>query len=253
MMISRIEFSAYMDALLEPNRFKDYCPNGLQVAGCEQIKTLVTGVTASQALIDAAIGLGADTILVHHGYFWRGEDPCIVGIKQRRLKQLLLNDINLIAYHLPLDAHATLGNNVQLARLLSLKIEGTVPNTGEPNLALFGQLELAQTGDELAKTITRVLGRTPLFIQGHDRVNSTIAWCSGSAQSYIEQAAALGVDVFISGEISEQTVHLARELGINYIAAGHHATERYGVQALGEHLAEKFALNHTFVDIDNPV
>jgi len=252
-MISRVECLSYLDALLKPNLFKDYCPNGLQVAGCEKISRLVTGVTASQALLDAAIDLGADTILVHHGYFWRGEEPCIVGIKQRRLKKLLLNDVNLLAYHLPLDAHSVLGNNVQLAKLLGVTIEGAVPYTGEPALALYGQLERVQTSDELIATITQSLGRQPLFIQGHDRVNSSIAWCSGSAQGYIEQAAAMGVDVFISGEISEQTVHLARELGINYFAAGHHATERYGVQALGEHLAEKFALTHTFIDIDNPV
>lgn len=252
-MISRTECLTYLDSLLTPTKFRDYCPNGLQVEGRRHITKLVTGVTASQALIDAAIAVNADTILVHHGYFWRGEDPCIQGVKQRRLKQLLSNDINLIAYHLPLDAHATLGNNVQLALRLGINTEGTIAETGEPNIALYGQLPSALTAAEFANELAQKLGRSPLFIQADDRSMRRIGWCSGAAQGYIEQAAAAGLEGFVSGEISEQTVHLARELGIHYFAAGHHATERYGVLALGEHLSSQFDLQHHFIDIDNPV
>jgi len=252
-MITRTECLSYLENVLEPDKFQDYCPNGLQVAGSEYINTLVTGVTASQDLLDAALDLKADTILVHHGYFWRGENPCIVGIKQKRLKQLLANNINLIAYHLPLDAHPVMGNNAQLAKLLDIEVDGSIADTGSPNIALYGHLSSGVTTAEFVKKINHSLKRKPLVIEGHDRPIKSIGWCSGAAQDYIEQAATLGLDAFLSGEISEQTVHLARELGIHYFAAGHHATERYGVQALGEHLADKFGFQHHFIDIDNPV
>ncbi|MCX4187653.1 Nif3-like dinuclear metal center hexameric protein [Methylophaga sp. OBS4] len=252
-MITRTELLAYLDETLEPGRFQDYCPNGLQVAGREQVTTLVSGVTASQALIEAALEREADAILVHHGYFWRGEDPRIVGIKQRRLKLLLENDINLLAYHLPLDAHPSLGNNAQLARLLDIEIDGRISGTGDPALALCGCLRQSLTLTRFADEVRQTLQREPLVIQGHDRPITTIGWCTGAAQGYLQQAAELGLDVFVSGEISEPTVHLARELGINYIAAGHHATERYGVQALGQELAQRFNIRHHFIDIDNPV
>lgn len=252
-MITRTEFQSYLETLLEPSRFQDYCPNGLQVEGNEYVKNLVTGVTASQELIEAALDFNADTILVHHGYFWRGEDPRVIGIKQRRLKQLLVNNVNLIAYHLPLDAHPTLGNNAQLARLLDIETDGRISGTGDPAIALCGGLVEPKTVTEFTARIRQALGREPLVIQGHDRPITTVGWCSGAAQDYIKQAAELGLDAFISGEISEQTVHLARELGINYFAAGHHATERYGVKALGEHLAQQFDIQHQFIDIDNPV
>ncbi len=252
-MVTRSECLSYLETLLEPNRFQDYCPNGLQVEGAESINTIVTGVTASQALLDAALELGADTILVHHGYFWRGEDPRIVSIKQRRLKQLLINNMNLIAYHLPLDAHPSLGNNAQLAQLLDIEIDGRMSGTGDPAIGFCGSFSDSQTVPEFADKIWQSLEREPLIIQAHDRPMTTIGWCSGSAQGYIEQAAELGLDCFMSGEISEQTVHLARELGINYFSAGHHATERYGVKALGEQLAATFDVQHHFVDIDNPV
>jgi dinuclear metal center YbgI/SA1388 family protein len=252
-MIPRTELLAYIDELLEPERFKDYCPNGLQVAGAGEIEVLVSGVTASQALIDAAIDLNADALLVHHGYFWRGEDPRVVGIKHQRLKQLINHDINLIAYHLPLDAHPELGNNAQLANILNLEIDGRISGTGDPALALCGCLPNAQSLTELTGDIRQALQREPMVIQGHDRPVTTLGWCTGAAQNYLVQAAELGLDAFISGEISEQTVHLARELGINYIAAGHHATERYGVKALAEKLANEFEIQHHFIDIDNPV
>ncbi|MFW5426230.1 MAG: Nif3-like dinuclear metal center hexameric protein [Methylophagaceae bacterium] len=252
-MISLTECLSYLETVLEPGKFQDYCPNGLQVAGREHIKTLVTGVTASQELLDAALDLEADTILVHHGYFWRGEDPRVIGIKQRRLKQLLLHDINLIAYHLPLDAHPVVGNNAQLAKLLEIEVQGSIQGTGDSNIVLYGCLKSPVAAVDFADKISQTLQRSPLLIEGHERPIKSIGWCSGAAQGYIEQAAELGLDAFISGEISEQTVHLARELGIHYFAAGHHATERYGVKALGEHLAEKFDVQHHFIDIDNPV
>ena len=252
-MIPRTELLSYLETLLEPNRFQDYCPNGLQVEGQDQVKVLVTGVTASQALIEAALDVGADTILVHHGYFWRGEDPRLIGVKQKRLKQLLVNDVNLLAYHLPLDAHPSLGNNAQLSELLEFEVDGRISGTGDPALALCGCLPEAMSVPELADHLRQKLEREPLVIQAHDRPITTIGWCTGAAQGYIQQAAELGLDAFLSGEISEQTVHLARELGINYFAAGHHATERYGVLALGEHLAQQFDLQHQFIDIDNPV
>lgn len=252
-MIPRSEFLAYLDQLLQPEQFHDYCPNGLQVQGNDHIKRIVTGVTASQALIEAASAAQADTLLVHHGYFWRGESPAVTGIKQQRLKQLLANDINLIAYHLPLDAHAVLGNNVQLAKLLGLPVDGPIPNTGQPALGVYGGFEQPMSIAELTTQITAKLGRPPLVIASHSEPINKIGWCTGAAQGYLQQAADMGLDAFISGEISEPTVHLARELGIHYIAAGHHATERYGVKALGEHLAAQFAVSVEFIDIDNPV
>lgn len=252
-MIPRSELLAYLDDLLEPGRFQDYCPNGLQVAGADNVQRIVTGVTASQALIDAAIDADADTIIVHHGYFWRGEAPQVTGIKQQRLKKLLNHNINLIGYHLPLDAHPELGNNVQLARLLGIEIDGRIRGSGDPAIALCGCLAQPVSLADFADKVSQVLQRPPLTISGHQRPITTIGWCTGAAQGYIQQAAELGLDAFLSGEISEPTVHLAREMGIHYIAAGHHATERYGVKALGEMLARQWPLDVQFIDIDNPV
>ncbi len=243
----------YCNKILTPEKFKDYCPNGLQVSGSTKITKIVTGVTACQQLLDRAVQANADLILVHHGYFWHGESQPIVGMKQQRIKTLLVNDINLLAYHLPLDAHAQWGNNVQLAKQMGWKITSGMGDELGQAIALLGEVERAVTGAEFAQQLRQVLGREPLFIQGHSREVKTIAWCTGSAQRYIEEVASYGVDAFISGEISEQTVHLARELGINYYSAGHHATESYGVQALGEHLAETFSVAHQFINIPNPV
>lgn len=243
----------YCEELLSSGRFKDYCPNGLQVEGRKNVKRIITGVTASQALLDAAVAADADVILVHHGYFWRGEDERVVGIKQRRLKTLLSNDISLVAYHLPLDAHAELGNNAQLAKLLGWQpVQGLDGEIGTA-VGMLGTLPKALSASELTNHMSQCLNRPVQHIAGHDRPISRVAWCTGAAQGYIEKAYAAGVDAFISGEISEQTVHFAREAGIDYFAAGHHATERYGVKALGEHLAERFGLEHRFIDIDNPV
>ncbi|RRQ23136.1 Nif3-like dinuclear metal center hexameric protein [Thiohalobacter thiocyanaticus] len=247
------ELVSYTDSLLRAGEFQDYCPNGLQVEGRGEVRRIVSGVTASQALVDAAIEAGADVLLVHHGYFWKGEPAPIVGMKHRRLKALLEHGINLLAYHLPLDAHPELGNNARLAVDLDLSIEGWFGGGRGPDIACQGRPAQPLTPAELADRLEARLGRTPLHLPGRAGRIERLAWCTGAAQSYIEAAAALGVDAFISGEASEQTTHLARELGIHYFGAGHHATERGGPRALGAHLAEKFSLEHRFIDIDNPV
>lgn len=252
-MIDTRELLDYCDRLLDSAAFADYCPNGLQVQGGERVRRIVSGVTASQALVDAAIAAQADLLLVHHGYFWKGESSPLTGIKQRRIKALLQHDINLVAYHLPLDVHAELGNNVQLAQLMDWQIEGGLEPDNPRSVGLQGRLSAPLSGEQLAAQLAQRLQRTPLHIPGNDRPIRRIAWCTGAAQGYIDRAIALGVDAYITGEVSEPTVHLAREHGIHFFAAGHHATERYGVKALGEHLAQQFGIQHQFIDIDNPV
>lgn len=247
-MITRTDITTYCDNFLNSGLFNDYCPNGLQVEGTETIHKIVSGVTASQALIDAAIEQKADLLLVHHGFFWKGENPAIIGIKQRRLKSLLINNINLLGYHLPLDAHKIIGNNVLLAN----KLEITSKEYFAANeIALSGSVK-TQSGEQFKQRLYKLLDREPLHIEA-DRAINRVALCTGAAQSYINQAIELGVDAFISGEVSENTWHIAKENNIHYFAAGHHATERYGIQALGEHLATKFDLQHSFIDIYNPV
>jgi dinuclear metal center YbgI/SA1388 family protein len=252
MSVSLSALLAAADGLLAPHNFNDYCPNGLQVAGRPEVHRIVSGVTASQALIEAAIEARADAIFVHHGYFWRGEDPCVVGMKRRRLGLLLAHDISLIAYHLPLDAHPELGNNIQLAKQLGIMVEGGLEPGNPRSVGNVGVLAAPQSAQDFADHVARVLGRRPLLELGHDRPIQRIGWCTGAAQSYIEKAAALGLDAFLSGEVSEPTILAARELGVTYIGAGHHATERYGVQALAGTLAAQFNLQHEFIDIDNP-
>ena len=253
-MVQLAELIKYTNNLLDIESFKDYCPNGLQVEGCPEIFNLVSGVTASLDLIDAAIDQNADALLVHHGYMWKGEDNRIVGIKRNRIKKLLENNINLIAYHLPLDAHPIYGNNVQLAQILSLSSKGSFGVGPGPDIALHGELTAPMTSIEFSGLITAQLGHAPIHIGGSGKkLIRSIGWCTGSAQSYIEKAVSLGLDAYLTGEISEQTVHIARETGIHFFAAGHHATERYGVKALGNHLSDKFDLKHEFIDIDNPV
>ncbi len=232
----------------------DYCPNGLQVEGCSTVNKIVSGVTASQALIDEAVARGADLLLVHHGYFWKGEAQPIVGIKKNRIRSLLSNDVSLLAYHLPLDVHPELGNNVQLAIRLGITVDGPLDPEAKPSIGLVGHFETPLTLQQLSDLIEVKLGREPMIISGTNGVTiRRVGLCTGGAQGYIEKAVAAQVDAYISGEISEPTVHVARESGVSYVAAGHHATERYGVMALGERLAQVFGLEHEFVDIDNPV
>jgi dinuclear metal center YbgI/SA1388 family protein len=244
------EILDYTGQLLEAERFRDYCPNGLQVQGRQQVERIVTGVTANMALLEAAHEAGADMVLVHHGFFWRNEDPRIIGVKQKRIRFLLAHEMNLAAYHLPLDAHPELGNNAQLGRLLGIDVEG---RAGEQSLLVYGQLQQEELLETFRSRVEFLLGRSVVLIGDGADIVRRVAWCTGAAQDFMQQAIELGVDVFISGEISEQTVHLARESGVSYIAAGHHATERYGIQALGRHLSDKFALKHAFIDIDSPV
>ena len=244
------ELNDYIGRLLDVSRFRDYCPNGLQVEGRAEIKRIATGVTATQRLLEAATAWGADAILVHHGYFWRNEDATVTGIKKRRIAHLLRHDMSLLAYHLPLDAHAELGNNAHLAQLLGWLPQGRF---GEQDIGWFGELHLPQTLKQFAENIAQALQRAPQVIGNGEKKISRIAWCSGAAQNYFEQAVALGVDAYLTGEISEQNVHVAQETGVAFIAAGHHATERYGVKALGEHLAQQFDIEHRFFDMDNPV
>lgn len=241
---------SYLDNLLECSRFKDYCPNGLQVEGALSISKIVTGVTASEALLRAAIECQADTLLVHHGWFWRGEDERVSGIKRTRLALALKHNLNLLAYHLPLDAHPLYGNNIQLGLRMGWQTDGQF---GEQNLGMLATLEQPLTATEIAAQVNHQLERKPLLVGPSERIIRRIAWCTGAAQSYFQQAITAGADLFVSGEISEQTVHLANETGVAYLAAGHHATERYGVQALGRHLAGKFGLEVKFIDISNPV
>ena len=241
------DIAAYCAERLDIEAFDDYCPNGIQVEGRAEVRRIVSGVTASQALVDAAVAVGADLLLVHHGYFWRGESPVLTGMKARRIAALMRADVSLLAYHLPLDAHAELGNNRQLAERLGF--EGAEPVGG----LLWGcTLAAPISAGELHARIGDALQREPMRV-GPDRPLQRIAWCTGAAQGMIAEAAARGFDAFISGEISEQTVHQSRELDVVYLAAGHHATERYGVQALGDELAARFGLEHRFVEIDNPV
>ena len=248
--MNREQLVKYLDELLQPGKFRDYCPNGLQVEGRAEVARIVAGVTASQALLDVAVARGADAVIVHHGYFWKGEDGRVTGIRRQRLKTLLGHDINLFAYHLPLDAHPELGNNAQLAGRLGWLPEGRF---GDQDIAWLGSIAVATTAGQLAAQITGGLTRAPLLIGDPERPVRRIGWCTGGAQDYFEQAIAHGVDAFISGEISEQTVHLARESGVAYLACGHHATERYGIAALAAHLSQHCGLQCEFVDLDNPV
>ena len=238
------------DALLQPEKFRDYGPNGLQVEGDRDVQLLVSGVTASRALIEAAIDAKADAIVVHHGLFWRGQDGRVTGWMRERLRLLLAHGIHLFAYHLPLDAHPELGNNAQLARVLGLQADGRF---GEQELGFVGAGAQAWSGPQaLANHVAAQLGRSVTCVGGSDRPVRRVAWCTGGAQSYFEAAITQGVDAFITGEISEPQAHLARETGVAFLACGHHATERYGAPALATHVAQKLGLKHLFIEIDNP-
>jgi dinuclear metal center YbgI/SA1388 family protein len=249
-LMQRAELDAYLDQYLDVAKFRDYCPNGLQVEGKATVERIVTGVTASSDLLDASIAARADAVLVHHGYFWRGEDPRIVGVRRRRIALLLENDLNLYAFHLPLDAHPEVGNNVALARKLGLELDG---RCGEQDLVFHGRPDAGLTLAGLASRIAERLARTPLVIGDGAKRVTRVAWCTGAAQGFLEEAVRIGVDAYITGEASEQTVHLARESGVAFIAAGHHATERYGIEALGAHLAQRFGIEHVHIDVPNPV
>lgn len=240
------------DRYLNAASIADYCPNGLQVEGRPQVRKIVSGVTASQALLDAAVEADADLVLVHHGYFWKGENPCITGMKHRRLKTLFKHDMSLLAYHLPLDIHPDVGNNVQLAARLGITVEGPLDPRDSKVVGLVGSLVMPQTALAFSRQVAQVLGREPLVVCS-GQVVRRVGWCTGGGQGYIDKAIEAGVDLFLTGEASEQTFHSACENRVSFIAAGHHATERYGVQALGDYLARRFAIEHLFIDCPNPV
>ncbi|MFO7808705.1 Nif3-like dinuclear metal center hexameric protein [Guyparkeria sp.] len=244
------ELLAYCEGLLEPETYRDYAPNGLQVEGRREIRRLITGVTACQDLLDAAVEAQADVVLVHHGYFWKNEPETITGMKRRRIATLLAHEINLIGYHLPLDGHDEIGNNAWLARSLGMNVTGRF---GHQQLAVSGRLEQPATGTELAARIADCLNREPLVVGPTDRPIRRIGLCTGGAQDMLSEAIDLELDAFISGEISERTTHMAREANVTYIAAGHHATETGGVRLLGERIAAEFGIEHRFIDIPNPV
>jgi dinuclear metal center YbgI/SA1388 family protein len=256
MSTTRHELLHAFDLLLAPARFKDYGPNGLQVEGRTTVRRIVSGVTASRALIEAAIAAEADAIFVHHGLFWRGQDGRVTGWMRQRLGLLLAHDINLFAYHLPLDAHPDLGNNAQLGLKLGLAAHaGASGRFGEQDLGFIGQRDDGGSFADalaLASHVERVLGRSVTLVEGERRPVRTVAWCSGGAQGYFEAAIAAGADAFVTGEISEPQAHYARETGVAFIAAGHHATERYGAPAAAAHVAAQLGVKHQFIDIDNP-
>ena len=246
------EITTYTNEYLRINDFADYCPNGLQVEGQAEVHKIASGVSASLAFIEQAIDWGAQCLLVHHGYFWKNERPTIVGMKKRRLQAILSRDVSLLAYHLPLDAHPVVGNNIQLAQRLEIGSVEPLQKSAKAPIGNIGKLATPLQASEFVARCEQVLGRKAVHIDSGPAAVQTIAWCTGGAQSMIDQAVERQVDVYLTGEISEQTVHTARECELHFIAAGHHATERYGVQALGGHLAEKFRLQHQFFDIENP-
>lgn len=248
-MAYRDEIESHLNSLLEVGRFKDYGPNGLQVEGKAQVLKIVSGVTASLALIEAAIAADADAILVHHGLFWRGQDGRVTGWLKARLEKLLAHQVSLFAYHLPLDAHPELGNNAQLGAKLKLVADGRF---GEQELGFIGTPDKPLTAAALAALLQFRLGRAPTLIEGDGRPLQRVAWCTGGAQGYFEAAIAAGADAYITGEISEPQAHYARETGVAFLACGHHASERYGAPAVAAQVAEKFGLEHQFIDIDNP-
>ena len=238
-----------IDDLLHPELFKDYAPNGLQVEGKSEISRIVTAVSATQNVLDQALALKADALLVHHGWFWRGENPAVVATKYRRLKTLMSGEINLVAYHLPLDAHVTLGNNAQMAKLLA----ATDVIQGGENSFIWSGLVSPITVQRLACHLEKNLNRPPLVLGDQTKTVSRLAWCSGAAEDFFEEAIAIGADAYISGEATERTTHLARETHVPFLVCGHHATERLGIKALSDWLSENHGLECIFVDDENPI
>ena len=252
MAVGRDELHELLDSELCVSSFKDYCPNGLQVEGRDDIHILVSGVTACQALLDRAVALKADAVLVHHGYFWRGEDQRLVGMKAKRIRTLLEAGISLFAYHLPLDCHPTLGNNAGLARAMGLREWQGIDPENATHPVFCGAFDEGTRLSDIVDRLERELRRDALVVGDPDAVIRSAAWCTGGGQGYIDDAASYGAELFITGEVSEQTVHVARERGLAFVAAGHHATERFGARSLGRWIAERFGIDHHFVDIDNP-
>ena len=248
-MAERGKIEAHLDHLLDAGRFRDYGPNGLQVEGKPEVRKIVSGVTASLALIEAAVAVDADALLVHHGLFWKGHDGRIGGWLRKRIALLMAHDINLYAYHLPLDAHPELGNNAGFGRRLGLVADGRF---GDQELGFVGPAAGPTTLAHIERRVGHETGQVPVVVPGDGRLIRRVAWCTGGAQGYFEAAIAAGADVYLTGEISEPQAHIARETGVAFIACGHHASERDGAAAVGAHLAQHFGLQHEFIDIANP-
>lgn len=253
MAVSLKTLVSYLDEYLHARAIQDYCPNGLQIEGRPEVKKIIGGVTATQALIDLAIANNADAIMVHHGFFWKGEDQAITGIKKNRIQALLQHNISLIAYHLPLDVHPIVGNNAQLAQRLNLEITGPLDPSSKLSIGVAAKLKKPMNSKEFKDFVSESLGRECLQIGDDSKLLKTIGLCTGAAQGMISQAVDLGLDAYLSGEISEPTVHIASESGVNYFSAGHHATERGGIMALGKHLQQEFQIDFEFIDLYNPV
>ena len=247
--MQRDELLARLNGWLEPEKFKDYAPNGLQVQGRAEISRIVTAVSATQTVIDKAVELQADALLVHHGWFWRGEDSCLIGVKKNRIKSILAADINLIAYHLPLDAHPEMGNNACLGKLLHAT---HVRQSGEGDFVWSGEIEPTSVRD-LSQRLSKLLHRPVLVLGNEDKQIHNMAWCSGAAADFLDEAIAIGAGAYLSGEAAERSTHLARESGVPFLVCGHHATERFGIQALGARIEKEFGLECIFVDDDNPI
>ncbi|HAT8178736.1 TPA: Nif3-like dinuclear metal center hexameric protein [Legionella pneumophila] len=252
-MITRDELSLFLLDFLNCSQYQDYAPNGIQVEGKDNIKRICTAVSASEDVISQAIEGQADALLVHHGYFWRGENPVISGMKRRRIARLLGHNMNLFAYHLPLDCHPELGNNASLANLLLIESPEMHKVNNTANLLWSGKLSKSMSSKQFSSFLEHKLGRYPVHIAGNEKMIHSIAWCTGAAQDFIEEAYQLGVDAYLSGEVSERTFYQAMELGIQYFSCGHHATERFGIQSLGVYLANHFDLEHWFIDSPNPI
>lgn len=252
-MIQRSLLTEYLNNFLSIECYQDYAPNGLQVEGTETIQKICTAVTASLDVIQEAVDLQADALLVHHGFFWRGEAPTIIGMRRYRLEKILRQQINLLAYHLPLDCHPIIGNNVLLGKKIGVRDALGHMCNNTSNLLWSGEFVESISVDQMKHQLTQHFGRVPLVVEGLSSKIKKIAWCTGAAQDFIEQAKSLGADAYLSGEISERTYYQAKELNIHYFSCGHHATERFGIRALGEHLASQFDLTHFFIDSPNPV
>ncbi|OSI13133.1 Nif3-like dinuclear metal center hexameric protein [Neisseria canis] len=248
-MVTRQEILDWCGNTLQVANFTDYAPNGLQVEGCTNIGKIVTSVTASLAAIEYAVAQQADMLLVHHGMFWKSEPVTITGWKKQRIATLLQHQINLVGYHLPLDAHPELGNNAQLAKRMGWVLE---KQTGEQNLLNIGCLSEKQSLTVVAAMLAHTLEREPVVVGDHSKQIKKLAWCTGGAQNFFQQAIDEQVDAYITGEISESQYHLANETGVAFISAGHHATERYGVQALGEAIRGRFGVELYCFDEQNP-
>lgn len=252
-MVNRDQLAGYLNQILAISQYRDYCPNGLQIQGKDQIKRIISGVSISQALVAAAIAQKADAILVHHGCFWDKDTMVLQGFRYQRVQALISQQINLYAYHIPLDVHIEYGNNYQLAQRMGWVVEGDVLPAAQSGLLLYGTLQHAQSPSAFSQALATCLDRTPVHIAAKKKSIHRIAWCTGAGQDFLEQAAEHDIDAYVTGEISERHVHMAKELNVHFFAAGHHATERFGVQALGAHLADQFGIAHQYIEIDNPI